>query len=611
MSYTYSPQTIIYYGAKGNNSSRLTPAPDFTVSLEYQYSNDSIIGYSYIITLKGYATALDLSSVNYGGSYNANTVSNRGIGGVTDHINKLRKILSQNGNILYVVNGSDNAEILRAKGGILRSFSIDEASNNWTHYAPYTATIEFNTIDFMDSADEGCNTFLDPQTYASSYDSGMVNIDKFKLKSFNDSWSFTFDENESFARVRTNDTGQFLDFNNTSFSIEYQISAVGRNFYDYDNPASSTSAKILPAWEQAKNFAQYRLYYQVTNLIDSVLKNTYPNACSNGEDVGNLNVPGSSANGLLKDLGNNSYGIYNETISCDVSESEGSFSATYNAIVKSKNTNISYGSYDTKHTIKKSHSIDNASMVPIPSISIEGTIEGLVEGGLIRSSKPLILPSQGSLFIANNGAISTKYAAARTVLNKIHNPLDYSGGVGEAGKRDLKSSFKQLLGITPQALNMDTSQADTVADPPHPTSFNITHDYLTGTINYTAEYSSNTTCGRKFRNISIDTNMPTKVIAVFNVPNSNSCPVVQDILTYTAKSVSVTVQGVDLSDTGQPGILSLDSILDSCGSCFSEAYLPITIPQGAIITDKTYTSNPLDGSFTVNLSYICSEGCDI
>lgn len=116
MATTYSPQTIIYYGTNGDNNSRLTPVPDFDINIEYQYNNDTIIGYTYNVTLKGNATALDLSTVNYGAEYDVNTVSNGNIGGVIDHINRLRKILHQNGNILYVVDGSTNNTILRAKG---------------------------------------------------------------------------------------------------------------------------------------------------------------------------------------------------------------------------------------------------------------------------------------------------------------------------------------------------------------------------------------------------------------------------------------------------------------------------------------------------------------
>lgn len=602
----YEPQTIIYYGIKGNNAHRLTPAPDFTINIEYTYSNDTIIGYIYTITLTGNATALDLSSINYGSSYNADSVSDLGVGEVINHLHKIRKLLSQNGNILYVVNGSDSSTILRAKGGKLRSISMDESSNNWTHYAPYSATIEFDSIDFG-SENDSCSTFLDSRTFANN-DSGIVNLNKFKLKSFNDSWSFTFDENEAFERSYNLDNTSILNINNSSFNISYNISAVGRHYYDYSNPNTNSAATVLPAWEQAKNFVQYRLHSQVTNLIRGILKNSYTSACSDGEELANLHIP-EGTDGLLTNLGN--YKVYNETITCDVSESDGSFSANYNCIVKTNNTDIAYGSASTKHTIKKNHSIDNSSLTPVHTISVEGTIQGLVEGGLINSSKPIQLPNKGSLFIHNNAAYINKYDNALIVLNKIYSPSNYNGGVGVNGKRDLNSAFKTLLGITPSELGYSHSPSDPIADPPHPTSFNLTHDYFNGSINYSVEYNSrNSPCGRTYRNINIETNMPTMVIAIFNIPNSNTCSLVQDLSTVTAKSVNISVEGVDLSENGQPASITLNSLLN-CGSCLSEEYFPITIPDGSIITDKTHTYNPLDGSFTTNISYICSEGCNI
>lgn len=600
---TYSPKTIIYYGTKNDNNSRLAPAPDFDINIEYQYSNDTIIGYTYNISLKGSATALDLSSVNYGGSYDPDTVSNGSIGGVIDHINKLRKILSQNGNILYVVDGSTGTTILRAKGGKLRSISFDESSNNWVYYCPYSATIEFDSIDFGDENDS-CNSFLDPLTF-SDQDSGMVNLNKFKIKTFSDSWSFTFDESDSFERSYING----YKFNNTSFGISYNINAVGKHYYDYDTPDSNSTSKVLAAWEQAKNFVQYRLYYQVSSLINGVLKNTYTSSCAGGEELKDLHTPGGT-NGLLNPFESN-YNIYNETITCEVSESDGSFSATYNAIVKSHDTNTSYSSNQTKHQVKKSHNIDNSSLIPIHNISLEGTIQGLVEGGLIRNGKPITLPNSGPIFIHNNNSYVNKYDNALSVLNKIYSASDYNNGVGDSGKRDLKPDFKTLLGVTDLALENNTSTNDPIPDSPHPASFNLTHDYLNGSINYSVEYrSNNSNCGRKYRNVSIETTMPNRVIAIFNIPNSESCPVVQDLYTYTAMTVSVSVEGVDLSETGQPTSLNLNSLIN-CGTCFSEGYFPVTIPQGSIITDKTYTFNPLDGSFTANVSYICSEGCNI
>ncbi|NDG30916.1 hypothetical protein EB118_12685, partial [bacterium] len=75
--------TKVYY-----NSNRISPAPQISFNTELVYANDSIIGYSYIITLNGYATAID---------YIANKNNSYGLKEVSDKIQKIRDIFSTNG----------------------------------------------------------------------------------------------------------------------------------------------------------------------------------------------------------------------------------------------------------------------------------------------------------------------------------------------------------------------------------------------------------------------------------------------------------------------------------------------------------------------------------
>lgn len=603
---TYKPEIKMYYGPLDSDH-RLVPAPDISVGLEFQYSNDAVIGYTYTVTLTGSATALDLRDLEYGDEIPEPTSYN--IGAVIDHIHKLRKILSQNGNILTIINGQTESTILKAKGGILRSFSFDESPNNWTHFASYTATIEFQRIDFMSSTEDCGTLFLDTSSYTDGT-AGIVDIDKYSIKSFEDSWSFTFDDTESYNRVKSIDSGTNLDLNNVSFGIQYNISAVGKHTYNYTNETNNTST-LLPAWEQAKNFVQYRLHAQVTNLINGVLKNTYSSGCSGGDSLGNLNNPGSSSSGLMSGVGDSLYGIFNEQITCESSESEGSFSATYTAVVQTTYGNAQWSSPSAKHTVNKSIKETFNGTSKNISISLNGTIEGLVEGGIIRSSTPINLPSSGSLLVYNGTTVS-KYNNAKAVLDKIYSSGSYNGGIGTNGKRDLISSYKQALGITLAALNREPNPSDTRPDPPHPTSFNLTHDYNAGTINYSIEYDG-ASCSRKYKQISVQTTNPTKVIASFNIPGSNSCPTIQELGTFTAKRVSVTIQGSDTSATGKPEEIVLANLIQ-CGTCGDNGYFPIDLPPGTqkILTQQQYTFNPLDGSYTINLGYICgTEGCTI
>ena len=605
---TYSPDVKMYYGPLDSDH-RLVPAPDMSIRLEYQYSNDTIIGYSYIVTLTGNITALDLRDLAYGGTI---PVSPKyGLGAVSDHIYKVRKILTQNGNILQVVHGDTDAVILKAKGGLLRSLSFDESPNNWRDYAAFTATIEFNSIDFGSNTESCSSLFLDSTTHTPGT-AGIVDINKFKIKSFEDSWNISFDDTAPYNMIKKNDLDTNININNHSFNIQYSISATGKHFFNYDDEEAGTST-LLPAWEQAKNFVQYRLYEQVTNLLDSVLKNTYTDGCTSSDNQSSINIPDSSSDGLLSDLGDANYKIYNETITCETSESDGSFSATYNAIVSTTRGSSSWSANGATHTINKSINKSYDGDVPTTSITLSGTIEGMIEGGIVRTNEPIQLPSQGSFLISNNGA-STKYANAKVVLDKIYNSNDYNSGIGTGGKRDLKPAFKNAIGATLNELEASAPSNDPVPDPPHPTSFSLTHDYIGGTINYTVEYNSNTSCGKKYNEISIQTTQPTKVIAVFNRPNSGSCPIIQELGTYTAKTVSVTISGRDESETGQPTTLSLGTELANANpGCFAQGYLPVPLPSvggNYILTQKQYTKNPIDGTFTINLTYICgTSGC--
>jgi hypothetical protein len=607
MTSIYQPETKIFYGELISDN-RLIPAPNMSISIEYNYSNDTIIGYTYIVNLTGFATSLDLRSLNYGDPIPEPSEYNTGA--VLDQIHKLRKTLSQNGSILHVVDGQDNP-ILKAKGGILRSFSVDESSNNWTHFANYTASLEFHSIDFGDAVEDCSSIFLDPSTYNTS---GILDITNYKIKSFSDSWSFSFDENESFAKIKNNELNTNLNINNHSFNIEYTINAVGKHVFNYTNEDTGDST-ILPAWEQAKNFVQDRLYNQVTNLINNVIKDSYSSACVSSDGLDDILAPGSGS-GLLKGMNDAQYNIFNEQITCEASESAGSFSATYSAIVKSRLGNTSWSSQNTRHTVSKSvATTTERTGQNNTSISISGTIEGLIEGGLVRINQPIQLPSNGAILIANNPS-TTKYNNAKALLDQIYSDSDYGGGLGECGKRDLKPSFKTALGITLAAINTSPNPNDCTPDAPHPISFNLTHDYNAGTINYSIEYSKSKACGKKFSDISIQTTNPTKVLAVFNIPNSYNCPIVQELGTYTSKTVSLTIQGIDSSEIGQPTNLDIVSEITkelSLG-CYDMGYLPVTLPPAGtyIITQKQYTRNPIDGSFTINIAYICgTTGCSI
>lgn len=627
----YNPKVKVFYGKFDDASCRIIPAPRIAINTEFIYSNDTIIGYTYIITLTGQITALDLR--DYTGQPNSSYNKKYDFGAVIDHMQKMRNILSKNGSILHVAEvdqATTSQPVLVAKGGILRSFDFSESNNQWSRYAEYTAQIEFHSLelrgakwkpsawqaDFQEefaSATSGSKIFLNDKTYPYNDNTDIVNIKNFKIKSFQDGWSFNFDQEGAFNKVNRIENENILNIDNTSFEIQYTINAVGKNFYAYDSENDS-AAKLIPAWEQAKNFVQYRLYSQVTGLLNHVLENqTGTSGCANDltKTLQNAHAVGAS-NGLLKDIGDTHFMVFNENISCETSEAEGSFSATYKAIVKNS-ANSDHSLPEARHTVNKTVTTNNQGKRTIKTISVEGTIEGLIEGGLIRHSKPLVLPQKGSIIIFQNlNNDPTKYDNAKKLLDKIYCEDDYNGGYGMAGKRDLKKAFKDALGITENALGQNVWDEDERGDPPHPLTFNLTHNYKDGSISYNLEYSSDNISGRKYREITISTKNPTKVIATFNIPNSESCGIIQELGTYTTKTVSVSIKGIDLSPTGKYNINNWLAQLD-CMTCYENGSFPVPLPNGTntILTSKVFTKNPLDGSFTLDLEYICTPGCEI
>jgi hypothetical protein len=570
MSHEYNPKVKMFYGTVGDSDSRITPAPVFSLSTELEYSNDAIIGYKYVITLNGQITAVNLADGSSSGEF--------GIGSIIDHAYNIRKLLSQNGNILTITDDYDTERpILKAKGGILRSFDISDSPNNWTHYVNYSATIEFQAIDFIgaswqDYTLEDCSTiFLSDDTHTKGIP-GILDVSKYKIKSFEDSWSFNFNENDTYEKSMI---GSY-DIDNRGFSIEYSINATGKNAYVYTDESTS-EVKIVPGWEQAKNFVQYRLYHQVTGLINGVLNNSKGEPCSPTGSLSNLTEP--SPPGILNNF-DSLYSVFNETVNCDISEADGTYSVSYSAIVK-RNSTGPFTSTNAKHRISKSIKTDNNNGSKITNITVDGSIEGLIPGGLIRGSQPVItLPEKGSFFISN-GAISgknltnTKYSNAKSLADTVIS----SGAIS----LDLNSLFKNALGI---------SYAN-------PISINLTHDHINGTINYNVEYSSNRECGQEQTTTTVQTDASVPVFARFDIPNSGSGPVYQSLGTRTAQKVTVTVQGSSNKEC--------NNILNNIFSESVRPNIPITI-NGTLI-DSKYTRNLKDGSYTLVKTFIDSQGC--
>lgn len=559
----------MYYGPANQKTDayRLSPAPQVSIKTEPYYSGDVIIGYTYVVSLKGYASAYRrTSSETTDPSYSYVNISK-----VAENISIIKNILSRNSSTLVVVDGG--SEALKAKGGILRSLSFNESPNNWVGYAEYNADIEFNEIELVNGSSlksiQCSDSFLDPVSKSNN----IVDLSKYKLKAFTDGWSFNIDDN-IYNRIYNTDFGD-MSTDNASINISYNISATGKHFI-------GNNGSLISAWEQAKNFVQNRLYSQVTNILTTGMGIDVDTACVATKTISQV---GGAGTGLMSSL-NGSYRVFNETVTCTSSESDGTFSATYNAILKRNNpSNLHH--YATRHTFNKTINTQKDGR-NITTISVQGNIEGLLEGGLIRtSSSGFNLPASGSILISQ--ATANKYSEALTGLNKI-----ISGS-------DLNPAMKTALGINAGSLGVSTNT--TIS----PLSFNLTHNYHEGTINYSVEYSSLKSCGDFATiNISVDESIP--VLAELTLPNKGV--LIQDIKTVTPKRITISIEGkaeknccLDKS-TLEGTLRGLNSVIIPSG---------ISLPNmnSYILTQKQRTDNPIDGSYSISLAYLCTAGCSI
>lgn len=548
-------------------NTQIEPIPTISITQQNNYANDSIIGHNYSVSINGYI----LEKTNNGSLL-----------GILSGIEQIRSIFSKNGSSLLITKTENNvsSDILKLTGGILKSIDFSENSNNWSKYSEYSITIEFNELILLNENITCANGVIN----TNSISTNLIDINKYKIEEFTDGWTFGL-EDDSLNYLSKTDNNTIIDLYNTTINVSYNISVTGKNYFD-------SNQKLLPAWIQAKNFAQKRLYDQVNGLSSGL--NLSGN--TNCDAQYNLTTIYSSGNNsLVKNIGQD-YQLYNETIECSVSESNGTFSLAYNAKLK-RNNNTDFSSNDTIHTFTKeiSYGKNNTSA----SITINGTIEGLCAGGIVKSNGNFKLPDSGYLFIGPS--YKSKFDSANNLLLKILN----------SNQDDLSANFKEALDLNKDALLLD---ANSCISGIVPSSFNLTKNYMTGNITYTTEYSIDRNCffnGSNDQTISktdIDVELPTKVFAEFTIPGGNY--ILQDINTVTAKRITINSEG----RYKRNGCSNLNTILMDI-MLNPTMLLPsgVVIPSGdtSTLTNKSFTYNPIDGSYRVGLSYICSKACKV
>lgn len=578
---SYNPVVKVYYISENdgvpNENNRLVPAPKISINQENIYANDTIIGYTHILTLNGYCVSLDLRNVLPGTLYDFDdTVS---------AINKLKDIIGANGGTLLIRDNEDNP-IFKATGGTIRSISISESDNKWVNYAPYTVEIEFNEL-WLGSCDElvvkGCGEIFDGLTETPE----LLDMKKYRVKSFSDSFSIELAEDTMYNSFLL-DT---LNIHNHHFSIQYSVDATGKHYFD-------SNFKLIPAWEQAKKFVQAKLIEQIKNrLIDNFMKR-YDAGC----DTSSIKLDQlykSDTPGLFNDISLNDFEIFNEIISCDVSEAEGSFSANYSAIVKRKNEGAASSSHAVLHTFSKVvNTTDDGSQKNV-TITFSGEVRGLVETGLIKTPNIIELPTSGTIFAYNDSNTNSRYSKALAGLQDI---VDTSA-------EDIKSNIKSALGITNAALGVGGDCIDP-SGYPSPSSYNLNHTYVDGLISYETTYTTERACspsGTSFTSINVSVEDSVDIVAEFIVPGRLQGPIIQKIGVKTPKKITVNIDGSINPKCCLETNLS-DKFDEACSGFPLPPGLPPEVIAGAKLTQNQFVTNPLDGSYSISRSYtVCCE----
>lgn len=584
------PKNYSYYGPEGDyaNEYTLTPIPSISISKEFHYANSVIIGYSYIVNLNGKIVVEEFNDENKDIIVKP---AEKGIKKLMGNVEIVRKILSRNGSTLEVQDKDQNT-VLKGIGGVLRSLNFPESPNYWTTSVDYSAQIEFNEIQFL-GQELPCGVSDIPEDSKTPF---LVDTDQYKIRSFTDNWSFSI-TGDSMNFVGFGDLGE-LNIANMEIQVTYTISATGKAYF--------CDEKTIPAHEQARIFVQSKLYDNVNKLITGGYSRLFTiTADTDGDACGteNLNTihrpPVSGVDDTL--LGEILYLPSDESISCEISESEGSFSATYSCTLKAGSDD---DTQNVKHTLSKTFSKERTGKDKYNcTITINGTIEGLIPGGLITSGGEFELPASGSLLIrsANSGTINKMGIAEDFYNNNV------------ASNYDLKPGFKDQLGVSYDQLCIDPDEiCEELPESPTPSNFTLTKNYSEGTINYTAEYTSERACAEVGKNssISVTSDGGTDVIAEFIVPNGNT--IIQDIGTKTAKRITINIQG----NSGEERDCCSESAglsgLISAAAC-SGVSIPsgIGIPEDAIITQLQKSDNRKEGTYNMTISYLCATVCDI
>lgn len=603
----------VYYGP-GKWPSQKIPGPAPLISIAYvpYFAGDNVIGYEYNVTITGYATCPEPKPT---AAENAKQVMIR-----TREL--LEQIFNKNGAVLLVqgrtANGGfdgDATELLRAVGSQIKSISLEPNDNLWTNYVNYTVELTFNEIAFHTPCEQGdtppdvdlCPNIVVtnyPNNYWEDLNGNDLNaIAVHRIKSFSDTWDFNIDDKNYDA------LGSAI--HNERFNISYTITAEGMNRFTGTNTHNSNFNVLIPAWEQAKDFCQRRLYEQLRRLNSGLrihssrasfsLDGTDPAANANPE-VAFTDIT-SNDNGIYS-FPRSVFKVYNEQVDMTASESAGSYTINYTAIVKKFQTdpgglNLPEDK-DVIHTVNPSKKFTDDGNIRNISLSIDGKIEGLLDSQLVNNPVDYKFQAFKEMLVAIN-TTGTKYDKAKDYYNLI-----------VRNNSDFTRDFKDYLGITFELFEVSSSDALG----PIPSSFNVIHNYSEGTIEYSASFESSRICAGYSNYTNIEVLLTDKIeqVAEIVIPGRTAPgTLVQRLNTYSPRTITLNITGRTNKDCCWDIASYANGVCDvpfvttfhprSSPNFGLDNILPPRAMVNAILTSDSNSLDPLTGAFSVTREY--------
>lgn len=627
----YNPNLIFRY-----DGNVIEPAPTMSISKEPVYINDNFIGNKYIIDLKGYASSV-LKSIDRNDSNIANC---------TNSLGYIENVLQRNGVTLEIYDTCAEQSAIVAVGSHVQSFSTTEGQ--WHNYIEYNCSIEFTDLTIIRS--DGIGSVGINNDSIATQDPVMAEL-LLKIASYNDSWSFSIPENEAYlyyARISVPSNPPVVareDY--TQINVQYTIKANGKHFYNINN-------LTLAAWENAKIFVQYKLYNQIRmfrngNLLSEM---EFVNTNYNSLDPGNPSNAALTSSvdytpvipPIIDKSIANRYAIYNESISCSTSETEGEFSATYSCVLKRFDPSVAAPQHSI-HTFTVQYDQTNDFSSSNRTITVNGSLQGMLPTNIltnINDGQAFVLPVNGQFLLFDND-FNSKFAYAWQDLITFIVNTDIT---------DLRSNFKNVLSINYASLFPQTSNdSPCVVNKGYnflyqilaePKTLSIAKNYSQGTVDYTATFDTERSCAqeRGFNNLTITEEDSVPVYAEHTIIGRTRGPLLQNLNTNKLKTITIKFDGVTRKGcvAGHPfstGRSDLDprysgisaDVCDTDGYVFLppqiiDAYAQteagaLILGQPLIRTSNNVTYNPVDGSYSIDRQYlVCPpvpsrQGCEL